>query len=89
MFLPAMQATIMKPGTLIGTEDRILNRWAQFAKKWSFLPLMGGGSTRYYYYFTVYLLFEALPDNCYYCQWKNKILLIPVCYSLKLQFTFY
>ncbi|KAG1359672.1 putative Myosin-8 [Cocos nucifera] len=39
-------ATIMKPGTLIGTEDRILNRWAQFAKKWGFLPLIGDGSTK-------------------------------------------
>ncbi|KAG1361430.1 putative Myosin-8 [Cocos nucifera] len=27
------EATIMKPGIMIGTEDRILNRWAQFAKK--------------------------------------------------------
>ncbi|XP_073012669.1 NADH dehydrogenase [ubiquinone] 1 alpha subcomplex subunit 9, mitochondrial [Typha latifolia] len=40
------EATIMKPGVMIGTEDRILNRWAQFAKKWSFLPLIGGGSTK-------------------------------------------
>lgn len=40
------EATIMKPATLIGTEDRILNRWAQFAKKWSFLPLIGDGSTK-------------------------------------------
>uniref|UniRef100_A0A6I9S2K4 NADH dehydrogenase [ubiquinone] 1 alpha subcomplex subunit 9, mitochondrial n=2 Tax=Elaeis guineensis var. tenera TaxID=51953 RepID=A0A6I9S2K4_ELAGV len=40
------EATIMKPGIMIGTEDRILNRWAQFAKKWSFLPLIGDGSTK-------------------------------------------
>ncbi|XP_068659929.1 NADH dehydrogenase [ubiquinone] 1 alpha subcomplex subunit 9, mitochondrial isoform X2 [Aristolochia californica] len=40
------EATIMKPAVLIGTEDRILNRWAQFAKKWSFLPLIGDGSTK-------------------------------------------
>jgi hypothetical protein len=32
---------------MVGTEDRILNRWAQFAKKYSFLPLIGGGSTKY------------------------------------------
>lgn len=40
----------MKPGIMIGTEDRILNRWAQFAKKWSFLPLIGDGSTKYFTY---------------------------------------
>ncbi|KMZ62877.1 NADH-ubiquinone oxidoreductase 39 kDa subunit [Zostera marina] len=40
------EATIMKPSCLIGTEDRILNRWAQFVKKWDFLPLIGDGSTR-------------------------------------------
>ncbi|ONK63813.1 uncharacterized protein A4U43_C07F19210 [Asparagus officinalis] len=40
------EATIMKSAILVGTEDRILNRWAQFVKKWSFLPLMGDGSTK-------------------------------------------
>ncbi|XP_044492292.1 NADH dehydrogenase [ubiquinone] 1 alpha subcomplex subunit 9, mitochondrial [Mangifera indica] len=40
------EATIMRPAAMIGTEDRILNRWAQFAKKYSFLPLFGDGSTR-------------------------------------------
>lgn len=40
------EATIMKPAVMLGTEDRILNRWAQFAKKWSFLPLIGDGSTK-------------------------------------------
>ncbi|XP_062220723.1 NADH dehydrogenase [ubiquinone] 1 alpha subcomplex subunit 9, mitochondrial-like [Phragmites australis] len=40
------EATIMRPATIIGTEDRILNRWAQFAKNWGFLPLVGGGSTK-------------------------------------------
>lgn len=40
------QATIMRPATMIGTEDRILNRWAQFAKNWGFLPLVGGGSVK-------------------------------------------
>ncbi|CAA6662569.1 unnamed protein product [Spirodela intermedia] len=40
------EATIMKPGVMIGTEDRILNKWAHFGKKWSFLPLIGDGSTK-------------------------------------------
>ncbi|GLT41475.1 hypothetical protein SLA2020_155360 [Shorea laevis] len=40
------EATIMKPATMIGTEDRILNTWAHFAKKYSFLPLIGDGSTK-------------------------------------------
>ncbi|KAF7081350.1 hypothetical protein CFC21_085301 [Triticum aestivum] len=41
------EATIMRPATLIGTEDRILNRWAMYAKNWGFLPLFGGGSTKF------------------------------------------
>ncbi|KAL0383671.1 UNVERIFIED_CONTAM: NADH dehydrogenase [ubiquinone] 1 alpha subcomplex subunit, mitochondrial [Sesamum calycinum] len=40
------EATIMRPAAMIGTEDRVLNPWAHFAKKYSFLPLMGGGSTK-------------------------------------------
>ena len=32
---------------MIGTEDRILNTWAHYAKKYSFLPLIGDGSTKY------------------------------------------
>ncbi|KAL3604609.1 hypothetical protein D5086_005468 [Populus alba] len=40
------EATVMKPAVMIGTEDRILNRWAHFAKKYSFLPLIGDGSTK-------------------------------------------
>ncbi|EXB46030.1 hypothetical protein L484_015891 [Morus notabilis] len=40
------EATIMKPAIMIGTEDRIMNRWAQIAKKYSFLPLIGDGSTK-------------------------------------------
>ncbi|KAF7804592.1 NADH dehydrogenase [ubiquinone] 1 alpha subcomplex subunit 9, mitochondrial-like [Senna tora] len=40
------EATILKPAGIIGTEDRILNRWAQFAKKYSFLPLIGDGTTK-------------------------------------------
>ncbi|KAJ8749135.1 hypothetical protein K2173_013742 [Erythroxylum novogranatense] len=40
------EATIMKPAVMIGTEDRIMNRWAHFVKNYSFLPLMGDGSTK-------------------------------------------
>lgn len=40
------EATIMRPAVMIGTEDRILNPWANFAKKYSFIPLMGDGSTK-------------------------------------------
>ncbi|XP_059433413.1 NADH dehydrogenase [ubiquinone] 1 alpha subcomplex subunit 9, mitochondrial [Corylus avellana] len=40
------EATIMKPAAMVGTEDRILNQWARFAKKYGFLPLIGGGSTK-------------------------------------------
>ncbi|XP_021893786.1 NADH dehydrogenase [ubiquinone] 1 alpha subcomplex subunit 9, mitochondrial [Carica papaya] len=40
------EATIMRPAVMIGTEDRILNPWAQFAKNYSFLPLIGDGSTK-------------------------------------------
>lgn len=45
--LTHLQATIMRPAVMIGTEDRILNPWAFFAKKYGFLPLIGGGSTKY------------------------------------------
>lgn len=40
------EATVMKPAVMIGTEDRILNPWAHFVKKYGFLPLMGDGSTK-------------------------------------------
>lgn len=40
------EATVLRPATMVGTEDRILNTWAHFAKKYSFLPLIGGGSTK-------------------------------------------
>ncbi|XP_074583007.1 NADH dehydrogenase [ubiquinone] 1 alpha subcomplex subunit 9, mitochondrial [Curcuma longa] len=40
------ETTIMKPGVIFGTEDRSLNKWAQFVKKWNFLPLFGDGSTK-------------------------------------------
>jgi len=37
----------MRPATMIGTEDRILNPWSMFVKKYGFLPLIGGGTTKY------------------------------------------
>ncbi|KAI3428906.1 NAD(P)-bd_dom domain-containing protein [Psidium guajava] len=40
------EATILRPAVMIGTEDRILNTWAHFAKNYSFLPLIGDGSTK-------------------------------------------
>ncbi|KAK7393349.1 hypothetical protein VNO78_21902 [Psophocarpus tetragonolobus] len=40
------EATILKPAVMIGTEDRIMNPWAHFAKKYSFIPLFGDGSTK-------------------------------------------
>lgn len=40
------EATVMRPAVMVGTEDRILNPWAHFAKKYSFIPLMGDGSTK-------------------------------------------
>ncbi|KAI3829793.1 hypothetical protein L1987_03921 [Smallanthus sonchifolius] len=40
------EATILRPAVMVGTEDRILNPWAQFAKKYNFLPIIGGGSTK-------------------------------------------
>ncbi|KAF5960705.1 hypothetical protein HYC85_001914 [Camellia sinensis] len=44
--IPEKKATILRPAVMIGTEDRILNRWAQFAKNYGFLPLIGDGSTK-------------------------------------------
>ncbi|TYK24607.1 NADH dehydrogenase (ubiquinone) 1 alpha subcomplex subunit 9 [Cucumis melo var. makuwa] len=40
------EATILRPATMIGTEDRIMNPWAHFAKKYGFIPLFGDGSTK-------------------------------------------
>ncbi|CAI0385911.1 unnamed protein product [Linum tenue] len=41
------EATVLRPATMIGTEDRMLNTWAHFAKKYSFVPLFGDGSTKF------------------------------------------
>ncbi|XP_024974314.1 NADH dehydrogenase [ubiquinone] 1 alpha subcomplex subunit 9, mitochondrial [Cynara cardunculus var. scolymus] len=40
------EATILRPAVMVGTEDRILNPWAHFTKKYNFLPLVGGGATK-------------------------------------------
>ncbi|XP_022954163.1 NADH dehydrogenase [ubiquinone] 1 alpha subcomplex subunit 9, mitochondrial-like [Cucurbita moschata] len=40
------EATILRPAGMIGTEDRIMNTWAHFAKKYGFVPLFGDGSTK-------------------------------------------
>uniref|UniRef100_A0A0D6R3D7 NAD-dependent epimerase/dehydratase domain-containing protein n=1 Tax=Araucaria cunninghamii TaxID=56994 RepID=A0A0D6R3D7_ARACU len=40
------EATILRPAAMIGTEDRILNKWAQIAKNWAVLPIIGDGSTK-------------------------------------------
>uniref|UniRef100_UPI001CB96EA8 NADH dehydrogenase [ubiquinone] 1 alpha subcomplex subunit 9, mitochondrial n=1 Tax=Erigeron canadensis TaxID=72917 RepID=UPI001CB96EA8 len=40
------EATILRPAVMLGTEDRILNPWAQFARKYNFLPLVNHGSTK-------------------------------------------
>lgn len=40
------EATVMRPAAMIGTEDRVLNSWAHFAKNYGFLPLIGDGTTK-------------------------------------------
>lgn len=40
------QATVLRAGPLVGTEDRLLNTWAQQAKNLPFVPLIGNGKTR-------------------------------------------
>lgn len=39
-------ATIFKPAQMTGVEDRLLNNYAQLAKKFPFIPLIDGGETR-------------------------------------------
>lgn len=39
------QGTILRPGPLVGTEDRLLNSWAIQAKKFPSIPLIAGGKT--------------------------------------------
>lgn len=40
------EATILRPAAMIGTEDRILNKWAQIAKNWVVLPIIGDGCSK-------------------------------------------
>ena len=40
------QATIFKSAQMTGIEDRLLNNYAQLAKKFPFIPLIDGGHTR-------------------------------------------
>ncbi|KAH0909339.1 hypothetical protein HID58_032660 [Brassica napus] len=47
VFSALPEATVMRPATMIGTEDRILNPWAMFVKKYGFLPLIGGGTNKF------------------------------------------
>ncbi|KAG8389143.1 hypothetical protein BUALT_Bualt02G0198500 [Buddleja alternifolia] len=59
-------ATVMRPALMIGTEDRVLNPWAHFAKKYSFLPLIGDGSTKIQPVYVVDVasaIVAALKDN--------------------------
>ncbi|KAF8401998.1 hypothetical protein HHK36_012949 [Tetracentron sinense] len=60
------EATILKPAVMVGTEDRLLNTWARFVKKWGFLPLIGGGSTKIqpvYVFDVAAAIVAALKDN--------------------------
>ncbi|CAL0316869.1 unnamed protein product [Lupinus luteus] len=60
------EATILRPAVVVGTEDRILNRWAHFAKKYNFIPLIGGGKTKIQPVYVVDVaaaLTTALKDN--------------------------
>ncbi|KAL3647688.1 hypothetical protein CASFOL_008656 [Castilleja foliolosa] len=60
------EATVMRPAVMVGTEDRILNPWAHFAKKYSFLPLVGDGSTKFQPVYVVDVasaIISALKDD--------------------------
>ncbi|KAE9619404.1 hypothetical protein Lal_00046926 [Lupinus albus] len=60
------EATILRPAVMVGTEDRILNRWAHCAKKYNLLPLIGGGRTKIQPVYVVDVaaaLTTALKDN--------------------------
>ena len=49
---------------MIGTEDRIMNPWAHFAKKYGFIPLFGDGSTKYVFHITYFMDQSRI---LYYC----------------------
>ncbi|XP_047310594.1 NADH dehydrogenase [ubiquinone] 1 alpha subcomplex subunit 9, mitochondrial [Impatiens glandulifera] len=60
------EATVLRPATMVGTEDRILNRWAQFTKNYGFLPLIGGGNTKFQPVYVVDVasaIMSALKDD--------------------------
>ncbi|KAG6544334.1 hypothetical protein Mapa_014168 [Marchantia paleacea] len=40
------EATVLKPAALVGTEDRLLNKWAMFAKKMPSVPIIGSGNNK-------------------------------------------
>ncbi|GBG73086.1 hypothetical protein CBR_g12802 [Chara braunii] len=40
------KATILRPGAMFGTEDRLLNKWAIMSKKFSVVTIVDGGKTR-------------------------------------------
>lgn len=40
------EATILRPAHLVGTEDRLLNRWALWAKKAPSVPIIGDGTNK-------------------------------------------
>ncbi|CAM6099073.1 unnamed protein product [Calypogeia fissa] len=40
------EATILRPAHLVGTEDRIFNRWALWAKKAPAVPIIGDGNNK-------------------------------------------
>eukprot|EP00245_Coleochaete_scutata_P000054 TRINITY_DN1004_c0_g1_i1.p1 TRINITY_DN1004_c0_g1~~TRINITY_DN1004_c0_g1_i1.p1 ORF type:complete len:394 (-),score=72.03 TRINITY_DN1004_c0_g1_i1:858-2039(-) len=40
------EVTILRPGAMVGTEDRLLNRLAVLAKKFPSVPIVAGGATK-------------------------------------------
>lgn len=41
------EAIIMRPAHMLGPEDRLLNRWATFAKQMPVVPIIGDGSNKF------------------------------------------
>ncbi|KAL2613015.1 hypothetical protein R1flu_024707 [Riccia fluitans] len=40
------EATVLRPAAFVGTEDRLLNKWAVFAKKMPTVPIIGSGNNK-------------------------------------------
>ncbi|KAL3695186.1 hypothetical protein R1sor_009262 [Riccia sorocarpa] len=40
------EATVLRPGAFVGTEDRLLNKWAVFARKMPAVPIIGDGNNK-------------------------------------------